>query len=133
MVINNNMDNIVKFPSKVFKTKRKIKKPNLDYLRLAEDMSFADNLTESLIVQLVHSLNDNGLKVNDPTFIKDLSFVIESIKSSIYRDLDINHEMQPLVDKFMVQEKDKKGNTNTIFKMELISKFLKALDKKKNK
>ena len=48
MVINNNMDNIVKFPPKVFKTKRKIKKPNLDYLRLAEDMSFADNLTESL-------------------------------------------------------------------------------------
>jgi hypothetical protein len=41
--------------------------------------------------------------------------------------------MQPLVDKFMVQEKDKKGNTNTIFKMELIPKFLKALDKKKNK
>ena len=66
-------------------------------------------------------------------FIKDLSFVIESIKSSIYRDLDIQHEMQPLVDKFMVQEKDKKGNTNTIFKMELIPKFLKALDKKKNK
>ena len=63
----------------------------------------------------------------------DLSFVIESIKSSIYRDLDIKHEMQPLVDKFMVQEKDEKGNTNTIFKMELISKFLKALDKKKKK
>ena len=73
------------------------------------------------------------MKVNDPVFVKDLSFVIESIKSSIYRDLDIKHEMQPLVDKFMVQEKDEKGNTNTIFKMELISKFLKALDKKKKK
>ena len=109
-------DNIIKFPK-----------------RLNEDISFADQLTEALIVQLVHSLNDNGLKVNDPVFVKDLSFVIESIKSSIYRDLDIKHEMQPLVDKFMVQEKDEKGNTNTIFKMELISKFLKALDKKKNK
>jgi hypothetical protein len=117
----------------VFKGKRKVVKPDENLLRLNEDISFADQLTEALIVQLVHSLNDNGLKVNDPTFVKDLSFVIESIKSSIYRDLDIKHEMQPLVDKFMVQEKDEKGNTNTIFKMELISKFLKALDKKKNK
>ena len=41
--------------------------------------------------------------------------------------------MLPLVYNFMFQEKDDKGNTNTIFKMELISKFLKALDKKKNK
>ena len=32
-----------------------------------------------------------------------------------------------------ITSKDKKGNTNTIFKMELIPKFLKALDKKKNK
>ena len=112
---------------------RKVIKPDDNLLRLNEDISFADQLTEALIVQLVHSLNDNGLKVNDPIFVKDLSFVIESIKSSIYRDLDIKHEMQPLVDKFMVQEKDEKGNTNTIFKMELISKFLKALDKKKNK
>ena len=125
-------NNIIKFPKR-FKGKRKVVKPDENLLRLNEDISFADQLTEALIVQLVHSLNDNGLKVNDPMFVKDLSFVIESIKSSIYRDLDIKHEMQPLVDKFMVQEKDEKGNTNTIFKMELISKFLKALDKKKNK
>ena len=31
----------------------------------------------------------------------------------------------------MVQEKDEKGQTNTIFKMELIQKFLKAAEKKK--
>ena len=123
MVINNNMDNIVKFPSKVFKTKRKIKKPNLDYLRLAEDMSFADNLTESLIVQLVHSLGDNGIDVSRQDFIKDLAFIIEGIKSAIYRDLNIKHDMQPLVDKFMVSEKTKDGKTNTMFKMELIPEF----------
>ena len=129
MVINNNMDNIVKFPSKVFKTKRKIKKPNLNYLRLAEDMSFADNLTESLIVQLVHSLGDNGIDVSRQDFIKDLAFIIEGIKSAIYRDLNIKHDMQPLVDKFMVSEKTKDGKTNTMFKMELIPEFLEKTKK----
>ena len=49
----------------------------------------------------------------------------------MYRDLNLKHEIQsPLVDKFMVQEKDEKGQTNTIFKMELIQKFLKRLLKK---
>ena len=76
-------DNIIKFPKR-FKGKRKVIKPDENLLRLNEDISFADQLTEALIVQLVHSLNDNGLKVNDPIFVKDLSFVIESIKSSIY-------------------------------------------------
>ena len=44
----------------------------------------------------------------------------------MYRDLNLKHEIQPLVDKFMVQEKNEKGQTNTIFKMELIQKFLKV-------
>ena len=47
-------------------------------------MSFADNLTEALIVQLVHSLGDNGIQISKQTFIKDLSFIIESIKSALY-------------------------------------------------
>ena len=80
---------------------------------------------------MVHVLSDNDIKVSDSQFVKDLSFVIESIKSAVYRDLNLNHEIQPLVDKFMVQEKDEKGQTNTIFKMELIQKFLKAAEKKK--
>ena len=105
------MSNIVKFPSKKFKSRREIKVPNYDYVKLAEDMSFADNLTEALIVQLVHSLGDNGIQISKQTFIKDLSFIIESIKSALYRDLDIKHDMQDLIDKFMITE-TKNGKTS---------------------
>ncbi len=129
MVINKSMSNIVKFPAKVFKTKRKVKTPNLDYYKLAEDMSFADQLTESLIVQLVHALGDNGVEVTNKDFIKDLAFIIEGIKSAIYRDLNIKHDMQPLIDKFMVSEKTKDGKTNTMFRMELIPEFLEKTKK----
>ena len=57
------------------------------------------------------------------TFIKDLSFIIESIKSALYRDLDIKHDMQDLIDKFMITE-TKNGKTNTMFNMELIPELL---------
>ena len=123
-------NNVINFPKKYI-GKRKVKLPNKDVIRVNEDMGFADQLTEAIIVQMVHVLSDNDIKVSDSQFVKDLSFVIESIKSAVYRDLNLNHEIQPLVDKFMVQEKDEKGNTNTIFKMELIQKFLKAAEKKK--
>ena len=122
-------NNVINFPKK-YTGKRKVKLPNKDVIRINEDMGFADQLTEAIIVQMVHVLSDNDIKVSDAQFVKDLSFVIESIKSAVYRDLNLNHEIQPLVDKFMVQEKDEKGQTNTIFKMELIQKFLKAAEKK---
>ena len=123
-------NNVINFPKKYI-GKRKVKLPNKDVIRINEDMGFADQLTEAIIVQMVHVLSDNDIKVSDSQFVKDLSFVIESIKSAVYRDLNLNHEIQPLVDKFMVQEKDEKGQTNTIFKMELIQKFLNAAEKKK--
>ena len=123
-------NNVINFPKK-YTGKRKVKLPNKDVIRINEDMGFADQLTESIIVQMVHVLSDNDIKVSDAQFVKDLSFVIESIKSAVYRDLNLKHEIQPLVDKFMVQEKDEKGKTNTIFKMELIQKFLKAAEKNK--
>ena len=123
-------NNVINFPKK-YTGKRKVKLPNKDVIRINEDIGFADQLTEAIIVQLVHVLSDNDIKVSDAQFVKDLSFVIESIKSAVYRDLNLKHEIQPLVDKFMVQEKDEKGQTNTIFKMELIQKFLKAAEKKK--
>ena len=126
-----NMDkkskNIIQFPKK-FKGKREIKLPDYDVMQLNEDVAFADNLTEGLIVQIVHILNENGIQVSDKKFISDLAFIIESLKSSIYRDLDITHDMQELMDEFMITKfDDKTKKMNTTFDMELIPKILKKV------
>ncbi len=129
--INMNMDkkskNIIPFPKK-FKGKREVKIPDYDVMELNEDMAFADNLTEGLIVQVVHMMSENGVKVTSKPFISDLAFIIESIKSSLYRDLDIEHDMQDLMDEFMTTETDEKTKkVNTTFNMELIPEFLKKV------
>ena len=126
-----NMDkkskNIIQFPKK-FKGKREIKLPDYDVMQLNEDVAFADNLTEGLIVQIVHILNENGIQVSNKEFISELAFIIESLKSSIYRDLDITHDMQELMDEFMITKfDDKTKKMNTTFDMELIPKFLKKV------
>jgi len=97
-------------------------------MELNEDMAFADNLTEGLIVQVVHMMSENGIKVTSKPFISDLAFIIESIKSSLYRDLNIEHDMQELMDEFMTSETDEKTKkVNTTFNMELIPEFLKKV------
>ena len=118
-----NMDkknkNIIQFPKK-FKGKREVKLPDYDVMQLNEDVAFADNLTEGLIVQIVHILNENGIQVSNKQFISDLAFIIESLKSSIYRDLDITHDMQELMDEFMITKfDDKTKKMNTTFDMDI--------------
>ena len=123
--------NIIQFPKK-FKGKREIKLPDYDVMQLNEDVAFADNLTEGLIVQIVHILNENGIQVSDKKFISDLAFIIESLKSSIYRDLDITHDMQELMDEFMITKfDDKTKKMNTTFDLDLIPKFLKIVNELK--
>ena len=79
-------------------------------------------------VNTVHILNENGIQVSNKEFISDLAFIIESLKSSIYRDLDITHDMQELMDEFMITKfDDKTKKMNTTFDMELIPKFLKKV------
>ena len=127
MNMNKKSKNIIQFPKK-FKGKREVKLPDYDVMQLNEDVAFADNLTEGLIVQIVHILNENGIQVSDKQFISDLAFIIESLKSSIYRDLDITHDMQELMDEFMITKfDDKTKKMNTTFDMELIPKFLKKV------
>ena len=127
MNMDKKSNNIIPFPKK-FKGKREIKLPDYDVMQLNEDVAFADNLTEGLIVQIVHILNENGIQVSNKEFISDLAFIIESLKSSIYRDLDITHDMQELMDEFMITKfDDKTKKMNTTFDMELIPKFLKKV------
>ena len=47
---------------------------------------------------MVKSFADAAVDCKKDTFIKDLSFTIESIKSLLYRDFELKHPMQNVVD-----------------------------------
>ena len=40
------------------KTKRKVKLPDKDVVAMQENLAFADDLTETLMVQLIHTLHE---------------------------------------------------------------------------
>ena len=84
---------------------------------------FADDLTESLLVQMIHTMGENGVDVSTKSFIKDISFVVEAVKGSVYRDMGLfdpmNGIMETLTEVTVDDEDTAQGKVN----LELIEKM----------
>jgi len=93
-------------------------------LQLHTDLKFADHLTEGLVVNLIHNMGENEVDTSDPNFIRDIGFLIELVKSTVYRDMGIKHPMQGLVDLFVESAHDETQGLYTRFDMEALEEFI---------
>ena len=89
-------NNVVKGPWG--ESKRRVKIPDEDIIELHENMAFADHMTESLIVQMLHTMNENGLDISDDKMIAHVGFLIETVKATIYGGLGMGHPMQIIME-----------------------------------
>ncbi len=89
--------------------------PDEDIVELQENIMFCDNLTEAVVVQMIHSLGENGFHVNDEPFLKDMGFIIESVRASLYREMDIVHPMARVMEIFTkAQPMERDEETKTV-------------------
>ena len=101
--------NVIKGPWKA-KPKREVVIPDDDIIELQENIMFCDNLTEAVMVQMIHALGENGFAVNDEPFLRDVGFIIESVRATLYRELEIKHPMAKIMEVFtqtkVIDDKD---------------------------
>lgn len=89
-------------------------KPNFDIkvdstgLELQQDMLFAEQLTEGLVVNMIHNMYENNIDTENEAFICDVAVLIELVKSAIYRDMGITHPLQDVVDTFVSAKREDK-------------------------
>jgi hypothetical protein len=96
---------VIKGPWKQ-QSKKKVKVPKDPMqTQLQEDLIFADDLTEHLMVQLIHTMGENGFELKDPEFIRDIGFISECCKSIIFREIGLTHPIQPIIEKIMNKTK----------------------------
>ena len=72
------------------------KKPevsDIDGPQIIEDLKFADDLTEGIMVQLVSTFEKNGINISGDQFNGDIGFAIEVMKSIIYRSMGYQHPL----------------------------------------
>ena len=74
-------DNVIKGPWKERKQNKEQQK------KVAEDMSFVENVTETTMVQFIHTMNENDIDIKDQNFSLEIGFINECIKSMLYREL----------------------------------------------
>ena len=94
------MGDLVKFPS------HKVRKPKTDLAtkqtkEKAQEIKeniFIEQIVEGLTLNLIHTLQENGVDMKKETFLRDLAIIIEATKSAIKRDFKQKHPMQTITD-----------------------------------
>ena len=97
--------------------------PDIDVIALQENIMFADDLTESLLVQMIHTMGENGIDISTKEFIKDASFVVEAVKGAVYRDMGLAHPMNDIMQILTEVTLDEKNTPHGTLNIELLEKI----------
>ena len=107
------------------KSKRKVKVPDEETLELRENIEFAEELNQKLIIQMVQMMGENGLAVADESFIRDLGLIIELTKGSIYRSMGIPHPTHGFFEAMVEIDIDEDNNSmSSTLDFDLLEKFI---------
>ena len=79
-------------------SKRKIKLPDNDAIELQETISFVDDLTQTLIVQMIHTIKENEIDVEAESFVQNMAFIIEMVRASLLKEMSLNTNMTKIMD-----------------------------------
>ena len=112
-------NNVVKGPWPV-KSGRKVKLPNEDIIAMQQNIQFAEELTQSLMVQMIHTMSENGIDVSAKTFIRDMAMVISLVNGSIYRDMGMAHITQKFMEEYVNIDEEDDGSYETEVNFETI-------------
>ena len=93
-------ENVIKGPWLV-KSGREVKLPDKDIIAVQQDMQFAGELAQSLIVQMIHTMEENGIDISENSFIRDVAMIIELVHGTIYRDMDLIHPTHKFMEEFV--------------------------------
>ena len=74
------------------------KSPNKDDTNLQETINFVDDLTQTLIVQMIHTIKENEINVDGDSFVNNMSFIIEMLRATLLKEMSLNTNMTKIMD-----------------------------------
>ena len=80
---------------------------NTTTLKMQEKLSRIDALSESLMVQMIHTMSEQGYDISNESFILDIGFLSETLKAILSRQEKLPHVVQGLIDSLMTPEETK--------------------------
>jgi hypothetical protein len=90
-------DNVIQFPkSKLNTPPQSLEEMVADIDRLRRET--ADEIATSMIPQLIGIFMANGIDVDQTDYIKDVSMIVESTKSLLYKYFRIEHPFHDMIE-----------------------------------
>ena len=96
---------------------------------MQENIAFADHLTEQLMVQMIHTIGENGYNVSEKSFIGSMGFIIETVKASLYKEMGLKHPMSRMMDVLTAISDDDENHPVTEVNIEEIEFLADILEK----
>lgn len=87
----NDETNVIQGPWKPNKKNSEAKK------KVDEDMNFIEELTERIMVQLIHTMNENQIDIKNKYFSQEIGFLNETVKSMLYREFGYPHPVTRMI------------------------------------
>jgi len=69
----------------------------IELQNIKETVNFVDDLTESLIIQMIYGIKENGIDVEQESFIKNMSFIIEIVQATLLKEMSVDNNMIKMV------------------------------------
>ena len=94
-----------------------------------EEMDIIDGLSESIMVNVIHTLKENDVKIMSKDFIRDVGFMNEVLKSILFRELGYTHPLSDLIPYIIVPTKTKdKKDVYTKFRGDIVVELIEYLE-----
>lgn len=104
-------DNVFQFPKD--KIIREVP-PNLEEIEKHRErgrQNYADDIVGDIIENLIALLDSYGVDQDGKNFERDFTFAIDTLRSMIYRAMNVDHTLQEFVDNHVsIVKKDESGN-----------------------
>ena len=115
---------VLKGPWKRVKT---VKKSQTE--KISNDMAFAEDVAESVMIPMIHGLGENGVDIKSDKFVAEIGFINEVVKAIVYRTMNYPHPMTGLIDVTMSTKKESVEDVYSKFDYEKIEDMLDSLKK----
>ena len=130
MTKNNMDDNIIMGPWKDSGKNQRQRREEQKKRR--EDRALIENITETAMVQFIHTMNENNINIKDENFSLEIGFINECIKSMLHRELGYSHPMTRFIQTIVVigedEEKTKYSHFDTEKLIEILDNIVEDLD-----
>jgi|TARA_B110000914_G_C15397076_1_gene415317 hypothetical protein len=104
---------IIKFPTKNFHSTPEMTAEEEQKMILLSNRRAADNVAEGLAIDILSVLQDQITNMQSAEFIADLAFLIEVIKSTLHREMNLHHPVQDIIAKVCKVQTTKNGEKVT--------------------